>query len=66
LTVIATRLAERFDERPSAEIARELRTIVTYLVDDYGNAPGVLARLQASRHARRVDYLLAEREPEAG
>jgi hypothetical protein len=62
LCVVAVRLAEGFDAKPSAALARELRQCLGELVDHPSQPAGIVTELVARRMARRVDGLLRAAE----
>jgi hypothetical protein len=55
---IAKRLAEAFDAKPSAGVARELNVCLSYLTDAPSDRPTQLDELRARRAARIAGLLL--------
>jgi hypothetical protein len=62
LTVMAVRLAGALDRNPgAAPLARELRTIMTWLAENPAGAADRVDELRARRAQRRVSFLLGDR-----
>ena len=58
--VIAVRLGEAFDRKPSAALARALRTLLSFIGSDPSSRPGKLDEIRARMVARRVEGLLED------
>lgn len=66
LSVVAVRLAERFDAEPSAAMARELRGVLGDLSSHPNEPPGIVDELRARYMARQVEGLLRSSTGEEG